>query len=147
MSIPYRFWEIQQRSNDGPQCDEDDFLPKIFTPKLQEVIKKYGIRWDRKTVVPSDNDLADRVWLAGWELFREVGLYNTDTHRMIRLSDREIKEALYRHKGQYWVGAGKDAVLWKHRQVEDRETPFCLFSPDCTCSEELHYSMCLAFLK
>ena len=147
MSTPYRLWEIQKRVNDGPQCDEDDFLPKIFTPKLKQVVKKYGIQWDRKTVLPTDEDLADRVWLAGWELFRDVGLYNTDTHRMIRLSDAEIKEALYMHPGQYWVGAGKDAVLWKHRQIEDRNPPFCIFSPDCTCSEELHYSMCVAFLK
>ena len=134
MSTPYRLWEIQQRSNTGPQCDEEEFLPKIFTPKLQEIVKKYEINYDPTTPVPHDDDLADRVWQAGWELFREVGLYNTDTHRIIKVSDEEIKEALYMAKGQYWVGAGKDAVLWKHRQIEDTEPPFCLFSPDCTCS-------------
>jgi len=69
MSTPYRLWEIQKRSNDGPQCDEDDFLPKIFTPKLKQVVKKYGIQWDRKTVLPTDEDLADRVWLAGGNSF------------------------------------------------------------------------------
>ena len=95
MSTPYRLWEILQRSNTGPHCDEDDFLPKIFTPKLQEVIKKYEITYDSKTPVPTNDDLADRVWQAGWELFREVGLYNTDTHRIIQVSDDEIKEALY----------------------------------------------------
>ncbi len=147
MSTPYRLWEILQRSNTGPHCDEDEFLPKIFTPKLQEVIKKYEIKYDPKTPVPTDNNLADRVWQAGWELFREVGLYNTDTHRIIQVSDDEIKEALYMTAGAYWVGAGKDAVLWKHRQVEDREPPFCIFSPDITCDENLHHSMCLAYLK
>ena len=80
-------------------------------------------------------------------MFREVGLYNTDTHRTIQVSDDEIKEALYLIKGAYWVGAGKDAVLWKHRRVEDREPPFCIFSPDITCDENLHHSMCLAYLK
>ncbi len=147
MSSPYRLWEIQDRSNTGPFCEENDFLPKLFTPKLQEVVKKYEIKYDPKNPVPSDDQLADRVWQAGWELYREVGLYNTDTHRIIKVSDQEIKEALYMHPGQYWVGAGKDAVLWKHRQVEDKKTPFALFSPDCTCSEELHYSMCVAYLK
>ncbi len=147
MSTAYRFWEIQQRSNTGPQCDEEDFLPRIFTPKLQEIVKKYEIKYDPETPVPADDDLADRVWQAGWELFREVGLYNTDTHRIIKVSDAEIREALYMAKGQYWVGAGKDAVLWKYRKVEDTEPPFCIFSPDCTCSEELFTSMCLAYLK
>ena len=84
MSTPYRLWEILQRSNTGPHCEEDDFLPKIFTPKLQEVIKKYEIKYDPENPVTVDDDLSDRVWQAGWELFREVGLYNTDTHRIIR---------------------------------------------------------------
>ena len=30
MSNPYRLWEIQGRSNTGPLCDEEQFLPKIF---------------------------------------------------------------------------------------------------------------------
>ena len=119
MSTPYRLWEILQRSYTGPHCEEDDFLPKIFTPKLQEVIKKYEITYDPDNPVPVDDDLSDRVWQAGWEVFRDVGLYNTDTHRIIQVSDDEIKEALYLIKGEYWVGAGKDAVLWRHRQVED----------------------------
>lgn len=147
MSTPYRLWEIQERSNTGPHCDEEDFLPKIFTPKLQEIINKYEIKYDPNTPVPVDDDMADRIWQAGWELFREVGLYNTDTHRIIKVSDDEIKEALYMARGQYWVGAGKDAVLWKHREVEDTEPPFCIFSGDATCDEDLHYSQCLAFLK
>ena len=65
MSTPYRLWEIQQRSNTGPQCDEEDFLPKIFTPKLQEIVKKYEITYDPQTPVPGDDNLADRVWQAG----------------------------------------------------------------------------------
>lgn len=147
MSTPYRLWEIQQRSNTGPYCDEDDFLPKIFYPTLKEIVKKYEIKYDANTPVPSDDDLADRVWEAGWELFRETGLYNTDTHRIIKVSDDEIKEALYVIKGEYLVGAGKDAVFWRHRKVEDTLTPFCIFSPDITCDENLHHSMCVAYLK
>ena len=147
MTTAYRLWEIQERSNTGPQMDEDEFLPKLFSPKLEEIVKKYEIKYDPKNPVPVDDDMADRIWQAGWELFREVGLYNTDTHRIIKVSNDEIREALYCARGQYWVGAGKDAVLWKHRQVEDTETPFCIYSGDATCDENLHYSQCLAYLK
>ncbi|MBW2122169.1 MAG: monomethylamine:corrinoid methyltransferase [Deltaproteobacteria bacterium] len=147
MSVPYRLWEIQERSNTGPPCDEEEFLSRIFAPTLQRIVEKYGVKYDPQRPVPADDELADRVWRAGWELFREVGLYNTDTHRVITVSDEEIDEALCVAGDHYRVGAGKDSVLWKHRQVEDREPPFCLFSGDQTCSEELHYSMCLAYLK
>jgi hypothetical protein len=127
--------------------DEADFLPKRFTPVLKTLIKKYDIRYDPHTPCPSDNDMADRIWQAAWELFREVGYYNTDSHRIIQVSDEEIREALYVAKDQYWVGSGKDARLWKHRQVEDTDPPFCIMSPDITVDEPYHLSMCMAYLK
>ena len=43
MANPYRLWEIQERSNTGPFCDENDFLPKVFAPKLKEIVKEYDI--------------------------------------------------------------------------------------------------------
>jgi methylamine--corrinoid protein Co-methyltransferase len=91
--------------------------------------------------------MADRVWQAAWDLFREVGYYNTDSHRLIQVTDEEIREALYMAHDQYWVGGGKDAVLWKHREVEDPEPPFCIMSPDITCDEQYHQSICMAYLK
>lgn len=147
MNTAYRLWEIIQRSGTGPHIEENDFLPKLFTPTLRKIIKKYEIKYDPKSPVPTDDQLADRIWQAGWEFFREVGVYNTNSHRIIKVSDEEIKEALYLTPGQFWVGAGKDAVLWKHRQVEDRTPPFCILSPDITVDEPLHHSMCLAYLK
>jgi hypothetical protein len=147
MSNAYRMWEIMDRSHTGPLMEEDLFLLKRFAPTLKKIIKKYEIKYDSATPCPWDDDLADRTWQAGWALFREVGYYNTDTHRIIEVSDEEIKEALYTAQGQYWVGSGKDARLWKHRQVEDAEPPFCIYSPDITVDEHHHQSMCMAYLK
>jgi hypothetical protein len=136
-----------ERSKTGPHMEEDEFLPRLFTPTLKKLIKKYEIAYDSQTPVPTDDHMADRIWQAAWELVREVGVYNTDTHRMIRVSDDEIKEALYTVQNEYWVGSGKDAVLWKYRAIEDRRPPFCILSPDITCNEEFHQSMCMAYLK
>lgn len=147
MTTAYRLWEILERSRTGPHMDEEAFLPKRFTPTLRRLVRDYEIRYDPDTPVPADDALADRVWQAGWDLLREVGLYNTDSHRMILVTDEEIREALYVSKDAYWVGEGKDAVLWRHRRVQDTEPPLCIFSPDITCNEEYHYSMCLAYLR
>ena len=66
----------------------------------------------RSTPVPTDDAMADRIWKAGWELFREVGLYNTDTHRIIQVTDEEIREALYATSDQLQGrrGQGRRAV-------------------------------------
>lgn len=147
MATAYRMWEILDRSRTGRLMDEADFLPRRFTPTLKKLIKHYEIKYDPTCPCPSDDAMADRVWQAAWDLFREVGYYNTDSHRIIEVSDAEIKEALYTASDRYWVGSGKDARLWKHRAVEDREPPFCIMSPDITVDEQYHQSMCLAYLK
>jgi len=147
MGTAYRMWEILDRARTGRFMDEDEFLPKRFTPTLKKLIKTYEIKYDPKNPCPSDDAMADRIWQAAWDLFRDVGYYNTDSHRIIEVSDAEIKEALYMANDQYWVGAGKDARLWKHRQVEDKTPPFCIMSPDITVDEKYHQSMCMAYLK
>lgn len=147
MTTAYRIWEMVDRSRTGPLMDEDDFLPRRFTPTLKKIIKKYEIKYVPQDPCPIDDAMVDRIWQAGWELFREVGYYNTDSHRIIEVSDDEIKEALYFASDQYWVGGGKDARLWKHRRVEDSEPPFCILSPDITVDEKYHQSMCMAYLK
>ncbi len=60
VAVPYRLWEIQQRSNTDPQCDEDEFLSKIFAPTRQKIVKKYEIGYDTETPLPADDALADR---------------------------------------------------------------------------------------
>ena len=147
MTTPYRHWEIIDRSRTGKFMDEADFLPKIFSPTLKKLIKKYDIKYDPQNPCPSDEGMADRIWQAAWDLFREVGYYNTDSHRVIEITDEEIKEALYCSRGEYIVGGGKDARVMKHRAIEDSEPPFCIFSPDITVDEKYHQSLCMAYLK
>ena len=147
MSSAYRMWEIIERSQTGPLMEEEHFLPKRFTPALKKLIKKYEIKYDAETPCPWDDDMADRVWKAAVELVLQVGYYNTDSHRIIMISEEEIKEALFTAQDQYWVGEGKDARLFKHRSVEDRALPFGIMSPDITVDEKYHASLCLAYLK
>jgi hypothetical protein len=147
MSSAYRMWEIIERSKTGPLMEEERFLPQRFSPALKRIIKEYEIRYDPLSPCPGDDAMADRIWQAACALVRAVGYYNQDTHRVIELSDEEIREALYTAQSQYWVGSGRDARLFRHRRVEDREPPFCIYSPDITVDEKYHQSMCLAYLK
>ncbi len=147
MSTLYRHWEIIDRARTGKFMDEEDFLPRHFSPTLKKLIKKYDIKYDPENPSPTDDAMADRIWQAAWDLFREVGYYNTDSHRIIEVTDEEIKEALYMAGDQYTLGGGKDARVMKHRSVEDPEPPFCIMSPDITVDEKYHQSMCMAYLK
>ncbi|OQY23431.1 MAG: hypothetical protein B6I35_03700, partial [Anaerolineaceae bacterium 4572_32.2] len=159
----YKMWEIMERANTGPFCEADDFNYKVFMPKMKEVIKKYDIKYDPDNPVPSDDDLADRIWQAAVEFFLEVGVLNVDTHRRIMVDEAELKEALnvdthrrimvdeaelkealYHAPGRFLVGDGKDTRLWESRRPESTQPPFCIFSPDITCDEEMFLPMSIA---
>jgi methylamine--corrinoid protein Co-methyltransferase len=143
----YKLWEILERANTGPFCEDDEFIFKIFMPKMKDVIEKFEIKYDPDNPVPDDDDLADRVWQAAVEFFLEVGLLNVNTHRRIMVSQAELQEALYHAPGRYIVGAGKDSRWWEYRQVEDARPPFCIFSGDITCDEELFLPTSIAYLQ
>jgi len=101
------FMEVIDRALAGPFCSEKDFDLKVFVPKLKEVIKKYEIKYDPENPIPSDNDLADRVFKAGVEFYANVGTYCVDTERIIRFSKEEIKEALVTAPYLLYLGRGR----------------------------------------
>ena len=51
------FFEIIRRALNGPYYSEQDFDMKVVVPKLRQVVKKYGIRWDGKTPVSNDDQV------------------------------------------------------------------------------------------
>jgi len=144
---PYRMWDVVERASTGPFCEQQEFLTKILVPKLKEAIEKYDIKYDPHSPIPRQDSLADKVWEAAVELFRDVGIYNQDTHRRITFSDKEILEALSCTAGEYNVGIGKDSKILQHRGVEDRTPPFVIFSPDIIFDEEDFLTACIAYLK
>jgi methylamine--corrinoid protein Co-methyltransferase len=147
MSPPWRINEVLDRAETGPICLEKDFELKILAPKLKDVIKQHEIKFDPENLVPTDDSLADDLWRAGLDLYLEVGTLCTSTHRRILFDESEIREAMRSFPGKYVVGYGKDSREMSHRRIEDPKSPFCLFSPDITCDEELFTPMSIAYLQ
>ncbi len=69
------FYEVIDRAMSGRYCSEQEFDMEVLVPKVQEVVSKYKIKYDPENPIPSDDDLADRVFQAGFELCRDVGTY------------------------------------------------------------------------
>jgi methylamine--corrinoid protein Co-methyltransferase len=130
--------EIVHRSQSGPFMKDRDF-DMTLARKVMELVRKYDIRFDRATLVPSDDDLADRVWQAGLELFLEVGVYNMSTSRVIKFSPEEVEDILRHVPASVTLGIGRDAVVMRARRVEDPQKPVVHSGPTGTpCSEEFH---------
>lgn len=123
------FKEIVKRAENGRLMDANDFLMKRIAARVLELQKRYDINWDNKTLVNLDDDLADRVWIAGRELLMSSGLYSMNSNRLIEFTEREIDEAIRFAPEKISMGQGKDATTVYHRSVEDPRDPFIFGGP------------------
>jgi methylamine--corrinoid protein Co-methyltransferase len=129
---------IVERSENGPYMRESEYDLSLAR-RIKGLVNEYGISYDPDTLVPSDDDLADRAYQAAIDLFCELGVYNQSTQRRILFTREELEKALASAPHEVLLGTGDDAVIEKHRGIEDDE-PCCMHSgPTGTpTSEELH---------
>ena len=123
------FWETMDRAcNKGPLMSANDFDMKLFKVTM-EAQKRFGIVYDPKHPVPSDDDLADRLFEAGVYLYKEVGTYCIDTERVIRFSEDEIRDSiksLTMLPSAIDIGEGTEKRVLFKRGISDPRKPLCI---------------------
>ena len=121
-----RLLEVLHRAEVGPLIEEADFERRLVAPSLKRIIQKYGIKMDKNVPVPSDSDLADRVFQAGLEAAVEVGMFCQSTSRRITWTQSELEEGLRFCTSEATMGAGNDAVVCRSRRPEDTSAPIVI---------------------
>ena len=140
-------WNVYERSETGPFVKEADFDRQVGEAAAQ-VVRKYALRFDREQVIPSDDDLADRLYQAGLELFLELGIYCKDSSRRIKFSRNEVEWALKHAPTAITYGLGREARTMRYRGVEDSCPPFCAnTSVGCTVAEERFVAMVQSYAQ
>jgi methylamine---corrinoid protein Co-methyltransferase len=137
-----RLPEIVRRSENGPYMKESEFdltLAKI----VMKLVQEYELSYDPQVLVPSDDDLADRLYQASVDLFLEMGVYNQSTQRRILFTRDEVEAAVAAAPSAVILGTGKDAVIERHREVEGLD-PCCMHSgPTGTPTSEEYHALIL----
>ena len=121
--------EVVKRAETGPLMEANDFLMKRVAKGVLKLQKEYDIRWNGKTLVNLDADLADRCWEAGKQLFLQTGVYSMNSRRVIEFSPEEVEQALRFAPTRVPMGQGKEATTVYHRKVEDPRPPFVFGGP------------------
>ena len=85
--------EIVKRSENGPYMKEPDF-ELTLVKRTAELVAEYGLAFGPQVPVPSDDDMADRLYQAGLDLFFELGAYNQTTERRILFSREEVESTV-----------------------------------------------------
>lgn len=116
--------DFYRRAVSGEICNQGDFDLKRFIPAVRELVKKHGIVYTPETPIPSDDDLAERVWQAGRELFLRVGVYCVDTERVVAFDELELDQALAEAPRGVVLGEGQQARAIPTRRPESAIEPF-----------------------
>lgn len=140
--------ELWKRSESGPEVGEKEFDMKILPRKLEELRREYGIRYNPEEVVPSDASLAKAVYEAALKLLCSVGVYCTDSGRVIHVAEEEVKETLQSASTQLSLGEGKERTELTARRAGDSLKPLVAGGPcGCPLSERLYRSILHSYAK
>jgi len=117
--------DVVERALTGKPCLEREYDLRVFSSKLREVVREYDIKYDPDRPVPSDDSLADDVFNAAFDFYCEVGTYCTDTGRIIKFDENEVKERLKMAPSKLLFGEGADARTLVPRKPEGKTPPWC----------------------
>ncbi|MFZ4439257.1 MAG: monomethylamine:corrinoid methyltransferase [Syntrophales bacterium] len=134
------FWEMIERSRTGEKMEEKGFDLSIFK-SVQRLIKKYNIKYDKAQPLPKDDDLADAVMAAAIEFYSEIGTFCINTARVIRFTEREIREGLDALPSEVTLGEGREVVTLRNLKVEGVVEPVVIggLQTAIYSSEEMMY--------
>ncbi|MFW9888550.1 MAG: monomethylamine:corrinoid methyltransferase [Candidatus Thorarchaeota archaeon] len=116
--------EIAKRALDGKPLIEKEFDMRVFSPRIRELVKEYGISYDPDVLVPSDDGLADAVFKAAFDLICEVGVYCKDTERIIAFEEKEVRQELKTSFDQAVLGEGMEQRTLLPRIPDSKEKPW-----------------------
>lgn len=133
---------IVDRSENGPFIREKDF-DLMLARRTAELVQEYAICMHPEVIVPSDDDMADRLYRAGLDLFLELGVYNQSTERRILFERDEVVDAIGGAPSEVILGTGKDAVRMRHLEVEGGEACVVHSGPTGTPTSEHYHPLIL----
>ena len=114
-----RLLQVIDKADNGPIVTEAEFDREWIRKPIAGLVKKYDITWPKDTLVPADDALADRVFLAGLELARDTGVWCIDTSRRMIFSQRELDEVIEASPSQVVIGEGADTVPMHARRPDE----------------------------
>jgi methylamine--corrinoid protein Co-methyltransferase len=96
----------------------------VVYANARKVCEKYKIVYDPQNPIPSDDDLADRVFQAALDFVADVGAYCPDTSSVIKFTRDEALEAVANARGRCIMGEGKDRYVWTPRKPDSNTAPW-----------------------
>ncbi len=113
--------EIAERTQTGPKVEDKEWELALFK-KISELTKKYDVRYPNDgSWFNMDESLPDRAFEAALELLTTTGLWCVTTRRVVKFTREEILQAIQDAPNYVIMGEGRDARVFRQRQIEGKE--------------------------
>ncbi len=121
-------YEAYDRFLKGERVREDQWDYNIVPTNAALMKEKYKIEFSRD-IIPTDEDLCERLFLAGIEMLLTTGFFNTDLGRVLRIDEDELFEGLKMAPVKLKLGSGKDERECVARRGNDSRKPIIQGGP------------------
>lgn len=117
----HRVWlfDLIERSINGEVLGEQQFDMERVAKGVKKIVRKYEIAAKDDEFITNNFEFADRIWNAAIEFLSECGVYSKDTGRIIRYSERELRDMIKAAPAEAIYGSGQDAVHEVARKIDD----------------------------
>jgi methylamine--corrinoid protein Co-methyltransferase len=140
-------FEVLRRAENGPYIKEHDFDMKLFKT-TSGLVKEHGIKFNMDLVVTKDDKMANSIFEAGLRLATAMGMFSTDTSRIIEFSEQELLQALRLAPQEMVLGLGKDARVLRARRFGDGHPMIvCGGCPGTPLPEELFLPVMMSYAR
>ena len=131
-------FDVYDRAYSGPKMEEATWDYEIIPQTAAKLVEKYGIKMDKKTIVPEDPELIDNLFKAGVDMLEECGIYCITTGRVIKYSRDEILNAIECAPVSFQFGEDTESHIVSSRSFDSPEPQLIQGGPTGSpCSEEM----------
>jgi len=144
---PLSVFETYQRSVKGNKIDEKEWDYKIIPENATALKQKYGLKFGTD-YIPTDKETKEKLFLAGMEMLVMTGIYNADTHRVVKVTEEEVRETIKKAPKALTMGSGKDAADFSARKGNSVKKPVIQGGPTgAPVSEEMFIPLIQSFAQ
>ena len=138
-------YEFYNRAKTGEKCSQDDWDLMKIPMKAMELKQKYGLDF-KGEFVPTDAAMTEKLFKAGFEMLLDLGIFVTDTQRIVKYTEDEIWDAIRNPQYEFKLGTGRDAVNVRKRNVADKRGPIIQGGPTGSpISEDVFYAVHMSY--
>lgn len=140
-------YEAYDRFVSGKKVREDVWDYVTVPNNALAMKEKYNINFDDR-IIPEDEDLIDRLFLAGVEMLECTGFYNTNLGRVLEVTEEEIYEGVKKAPKRLRMGKGNERVACKARRGNSKRKPIIQGGPTgAPVSEDIFRNMMQSYAQ